>query len=257
MTAMTLPQIAARLTAELSPLSFRPAARYVYNPLEYARAPHLAYLSAYGAGCRRVILVGMNPGPWGMAQTGVPFGDVAMVRDWLAIEAPVTRPRPEHPRRPVEGFSCRRREVSGTRLWGWARDRFETPRRFFARFFVANYCPLLFLDDAGRNITPDKLPAASRKALVDVCDRALLRLAEAMEPALVMGIGRFAEERVAAALDGLGVQIGHIPHPSPASPAANRGWAAAADAALTRHGVCLPKWGRPGANSFASEVPAR
>src|SRR5688572_32536315 len=95
----------------------------------------------------------MNPGPFGMAQTGVPFGDVAMVRDWLGIVAAVAKPRDEHPKRPVLGFECQRSEVSGARLWGWARARFGTPQRFFERFFVANYCPLAFMESSGANRT--------------------------------------------------------------------------------------------------------
>ena len=36
---------------------------------------------------KRVVFLGMNPGPFGMAQVGVPFGEVAAVRDWLRIDA--------------------------------------------------------------------------------------------------------------------------------------------------------------------------
>ena len=174
----------------------------------------------------------MNPGPFGMAQTGVPFGEVTLVRDWLGIEAPVGRPRREHPRRPVAGFACTRSEVSGRRLWGWARERFETPQRFFERFFVVNYCPLAFMEESGRNITPDKLPRAERERLFAVCDRALARTVKALRPGVVVGIGKFAADRAAAALQRSGVAIGTAPHPSPASPAANRGWAAQMERAL-------------------------
>jgi single-strand selective monofunctional uracil DNA glycosylase len=210
---------------------------HVYQPLVYARAAHRAYLERYGGGPKDVVFVGMNPGPFGMAQTGVPFGEVGIVRDWLGIEASIRKPSREHPRRPVEGFACRRSEVSGQRLWGWARARFEKPERFFARHFVANYCPLLFLEASGRNRTPDKLPAAERAPLERACDAALRRSIEILRPRLVVGIGHFAEGRARIALDGMGVAIGRIPHPSPASPAANRGWAQQADAALRALGV--------------------
>ena len=131
---MTLVDISRSLSARVAALRFADPVCCVYNPLEYARAPHELYLSRYGAGTKEVLLLGMNPGPFGMAQTGVPFGDVAMVRDWLGIVAPVAKPRDEHPKRPVLGFECHRSEVSGARLWGWARDRFVTPQRFFERF---------------------------------------------------------------------------------------------------------------------------
>jgi single-strand selective monofunctional uracil DNA glycosylase len=142
-----------------------------------------------------------------------------------------------HPKRPVRGFACARSEVSGQRLWGWARARYGSPERFFARFFVANYCPLAFLEASGRNRTPDKLSAAEREPLYRACDTALRHSLEVLAPRLVVGVGHFAEARARDALAGTGIAIGRIPHPSPASPAANRGWAAQAERALGALGV--------------------
>jgi single-strand selective monofunctional uracil DNA glycosylase len=181
----------------------------------------------------------MNPGPFGMAQTGVPFGDVTMVRDWLRIAAPVAKPLHEHPKRPVLGFECPRVEVSGTRLWGWARDRFGTPERFFRRFFVANYCPLAFMESSGANRTPDKLPAAEAQALFDACDESLRDVVRELRPRIVVGVGGFAERRARAALADENVPVGAILHPSPASPLANRGWAEAIEGQLRELGVAL------------------
>jgi single-strand selective monofunctional uracil DNA glycosylase len=219
------------------PLRFAPPVRYVYNPLVYARATYDQYVDRYGQGSREVVLVGMNPGPWGMAQTGIPFGEVSAVRDWLALDAPVDKPPAEHPKRPVLGLACPRHEVSGQRLWGWARDNYETPERFFERFFVINYCPLAFLEDSGRNRTPDKLPADERDALLEACDRALQRTVRYFSPRYVIGVGAFAERRIRAVCDDASVTVGRMPHPSPASPQANRGWSSAASAALAALGV--------------------
>lgn len=227
------------LTRSLRALRFGSPVTHVYRPLVYARAPWVAYLERFASAPKEVLLLGMNPGPFGMAQTGVPFGEVGLVRDWLGIEAPVRRPRNQHPRRPVEGFACTRSEVSGARLWGWARERFGEPERFFARFFVWNYCPLVFMEESGRNRTPDKLAAAERDALFQRCDVALERAVAVLRPRLVVGIGRFAETRARAALGAAEVAIGSIPHPSPASPAANRGWAPQAERALGGLGVRL------------------
>ncbi len=240
---MNLVGITNALCGDLDRLRIRRPIAYVYNPLAYAWEPHLRYLRAYGAGRREVLLLGMNPGPWGMAQTGVPFGEVTLVRDWLGIQGRVDRPKSEHPRVPVRGFDCPRREVSGTRLWGWARETFKTPKRFFRQFFVANYCPLMFLGADGRNITPDRLPSPQRQPLLAVCDRALRRLVETMVPRIVIGVGGFAESRAKIALAGLDVTVGRILHPSPASPAANRGWAAQIEKQLTALGVKLPDAG--------------
>ncbi len=226
-----LVEISANLADRVEELAF-PSVPFVYDPLVYAREPHEAYLRRWGARApRELLLLGMNPGPFGMAQTGVPFGDVAMVRDFVGITGRVAKPPHEHPRRPVTGFDCRRSEVSGTRFWGWARSRFGTAEHFFARAFVANWCPLVFMEESGRNRTPDKLPASERAPLFAACDDALVRIVQELRPRLVVGVGHFAEQRARAALGG-DVEIGRILHPSPASPAANANWAGLVDADL-------------------------
>jgi len=236
---MSLVDISRALSERVARLRFAAPVCCVYNPLEYARAPHELYLSRYGGGEKEVLLLGMNPGPFGMAQTGVPFGDVTMVRDWLGISAPVAKPQDEHPKRPVIGFECPRSEVSGSRLWGWARDRFRTPERFFQRFFVVNYCPLAFMEASARNLTPDKLPAPEQQALTAVCDDALRDIVRQLRPRIVVGVGAFAERRARAALVAEDVAIGTILHPSPASPLANRGWAETIERQLDNLGVSI------------------
>ena len=237
---MNLLEIADRLSRRLGRADLGSDGLHVYNPLRYARAPYAQYVDRYAELGAAALLLGMNPGPWGMVQTGVPFGEVRAVRDWLRIDAPVRRPRTEHPKRPVLGWDCPRSEVSGARLWGWARERFGTPRRFFRRFFVANYCPLAFLESSGANLTPDKLPACKREPLFAACDEALRRTVDHLRPAQVIGVGAFAEARARIALDGMDLAIGRILHPSPASPVANRGWAPQATAQLTRLGIRIP-----------------
>lgn len=239
----SLVTVAAELAAQVDRLRFGPPVAHVYNPLRYAWRMHRAYLERNGSRGADVVLLGMNPGPWGMAQTGVPFGEVGAVRDWLRLAEPVDRPATEHPKRPVLGLECPRSEVSGRRLWDWAAATFVTPGRFFARFFVANYCPLQFLADSGRNLTPDSLTADDRRPLFAACDDALRASVEILRPRLVIGVGVFAEKRARQALGDDGPRIGRILHPSPASPAANRGWAQAATAQLKQLGVELPDGG--------------
>lgn len=227
-----------RLRREVDRLVFAAPVTHVYNPLGHAARPHGEYLRRYGGSRKRVVFLGMNPGPFGMAQTGVPFGEVAVARDWLKLEGPVARPAHEHPKRPVEGFACTRSEVSGQRLWGAIRDHYGTPRRFFSRHFVANYCPLVFMEASGRNRTPDKLPPHEREPLFEACDRHLRRIVEILEPEWVIGVGAFAEKRAREALAGWPPRLASVLHPSPASPLANRGWAEQATRQLRALGVC-------------------
>ena len=233
----TLVGVSRALSRAVDELRFAEPVTHVYNPLSYARRPHEQYLRRFGAAKKEAVFVGMNPGPFGMAQTGVPFGDVGFVRDWMGIEAPVERPSPEHPKRPVSGFDCERSEVSGSRLWGWAKGRFGEPEAFFSRFFVLNYCPLVFLEATGRNRTPDKLAKAEREALLPECDKALRAAIGLLDPELIIGIGAWATKRARAALGEDGAPIGTVLHPSPASPKANRGWAPQAEAELRGLGI--------------------
>jgi single-strand selective monofunctional uracil DNA glycosylase len=240
--AQALVDISRRLARECGHLDFAAAAA-VYNPLVYARNPHEMYLRRYGGPPKKVIFLGMNPGPWGMAQTGVPFGEIAAVRGWLGIEAAVGKPRPEHPARPVSGFACAKSEVSGRRLWGFFRERFGTPKAFFQDHFVANYCPLVFMTQSGANLTPDKLPGEEAAALFRVCDRALADTIRELRPAWVIGVGGFARKRAEAAAALLGgeaaFRVAQVLHPSPANPRANAGWGQEAGKTLRGLGV----WG--------------
>ncbi len=231
---------ARRLSRAAGKLDFSPYAPWVYNPLDYAWKAHEQYLSRFARPSCRVLLLGMNPGPWGMAQTGVPFGEVTAVTEWLRIDAPIKKPVSEHPKRPIEGLRCQRSEVSGRRLWGLFSERYPSPDDFFGEHFVANYCPLVFMEESARNITPDKLPTGIRQSLETVCDDHLATLIQLLTPEWVIGVGAFAEacaRRATERVSAIEFQVGRILHPSPASPAANRDWAGTATRQLVQLGV--------------------
>lgn len=228
---------ARELSARVGRLKFSAPITHIYNPLDYAWPAHEMYLRKFGGGKKRVIFLGMNPGPFGMTQTGVPFGEVAAVRDWMKITAMIGKPAQEHPKRPVLGFECLRSEVSGRRLWQLFAERFVTPEKFFARHLVVNYCPLVFCEASGRNFTPDKLPAAEQARLFAVCDAHLRRMLEILEPEWLVGVGGFAFARGEVAAEKIKIKLGKILHPSPASPAANRGWPQAATEQLVELGI--------------------
>ena len=234
---MDLNKITDQLNRDMRALKFGPPVTHVYNPLEYARKPYRLYVDRFATPPKEVVLVGMNPGPWGMAQTGVPFGEINAVQQWMGIEAPVDAPQDQHPKRPVMGFACTRSEISGRRFWGWAQKKFKTTERFFARFFVANYCPLQFIEASGRNRTPNQLRASERNPLLEICDRALRHTIEWLQPDYVIGVGKFAGDRARTCLSDLDVVVDSITHPSPANPKANRGWEKVINKELSQIGI--------------------
>ena len=236
---MKLGTIAAKFADDLSNLKFSAPTAYCYNPLEYAALTANKYFDLYGRGEKEVLLLGMNPGPFGMAQTGVPFGDIGFVRDWLEIEGSVKKPKKEHPKRLIDGFNCKRGEVSGQRLWGWAKQKYKTSNKFFKKYFVWNYCPLCFMEETGRNRTPDKLYPNEREALFPICDLALARVIEELNPKYLIGVGKFAEDRLKSNPQSKNRTVGRMLHPSPASPAANAGWERQIERQLKDLGITL------------------
>lgn len=240
MTAISpLVAVSRTLATAVDALHFPPPVHTQYNPLVYARVPHELWLNRYGQGTRRCLLLGMNPGPFGMGQTGVPFGDVPAVRDFLGITGTVLQPAQMHPKRPIEGFALKRREGSGKRLWGWAEERWGTADRFLGEFFAHNYCPLWFVDEGGRNLTPENLRDGDVDALYEACDEALRGVVAALSPEVVFGVGAFAATR-ARRVFGDSVRVEQILHPSPANPLANRNWAGEVERVLRAAGVTIP-----------------
>jgi single-strand selective monofunctional uracil DNA glycosylase len=240
-TADGLIAAAKRLNSSVRKLKFAAPVAHVYNPLDYAWRAHEIYLRRYGNSAKRVIFLGMNPGPFGMAQTGIPFGQIAAVRDWLGITAKIDRPRKENPKRPVLGFDCHRSEISGERLWGLFAKRFGTAEKFFREHIVMNYCPLAFVEDSGRNRTPDKLRPGEREKLFAICDKHLREVVRILEPEWIIGVGDFAMKRAQAVFRGsellVRLGLGQILHPSPACPASNDNWAGKVTAQLRALGV--------------------
>ena len=236
------------LAAKTAGLSFSEPVHTVYRPLEYASELHKQYIIRFGGGPKRALFLGMNPGPWGMAQTGVPFGEIDAVKNWMGLSAMVGKPENEHPKRPIDGLDCMRSEVSGRRLWSLMGARFGSPESFFRDHFVANYCPLVFMEESGRNYTPDKLSPGEKDALFAACDCHLLQVIDILKPEWVIGLGKFAliriefvlSQRAGEASPGF-PKCDWVLHPSPANPRANRGWSDEATAKLVKIGV-WPDW---------------
>jgi len=198
--ATPITNAAKKLTRALKPLKFAEPVSHVYLPTEYAWETHRQYLEKY-----------------------------------------VKKPNPEHPKREVVGFECERSEVSGRRLWGLFSEKFPKAEDFFRDHFVVNYCPLVWMGETGKNITPDKLPKVEMEPVEKACRQHLATVIAAQEPEWLIGVGAYAEkkliETVREYFPDQEFKTGKILHPSPASPAANRGWEPQAEKQLLEMGV--------------------
>ena len=197
-------------------------AKYVTNPLDYAWEYHHSYLSQYGGLGAKTLLLGMNPGPFGMAQCGVPFGATKVAKNFLNISGRIHDPKNRHPKRPIEGLDFQRQEVSGTRLWGLLEEIWKDPITIHQNVFLVNHCPLLLLGESGRNITPANISGPAVNKLLKLCDKHLKETVESLGITRVVGIGKYAEKRAKMAFSGMDIVVDTCWHPSPASPLANR-----------------------------------
>ncbi|XP_038049437.1 single-strand selective monofunctional uracil DNA glycosylase-like [Patiria miniata] len=232
-----LSELVAPFNRDVAGMKFGKPVEYVYNPLEYASEPHEDFIRKYCNSTKEVLFLGMNPGPFGMAQNGVPFGERDSVNDFLGIKGNVGKPPKEHPKRQIVGLSCDRKEVSGSRFWGLWKSLCKTPEAFFRHAFVYNHCSLVFMSETGKNITPPGMLVGARKQIVELCDTFICKMIQLLEVKVVVGIGKFAEERAKKALAAGGVEgvrVVTIMHPSPINPAANKGWDEAVIKQLTQ-----------------------
>ena len=239
--ATKMMEIEEQLCRDIQRLELDPKVTHVYNPIEHAKVTHEMFLKMYNNSEKKTLFLGMNPGPWGMIQTGIPFGSISMSKGWLGIEGPVEQPSKPHPKRPVQGFQCQRREISGDRFWGLFSKHFDSASDFFACNAVYNHCPLSFMTESGKNVTPVEMKAEYRKKITELCDMALLEIINLLAVKTVIGIGRYAEKRAREVLDKAGMKsnvvVGYMNHPSPASAIANRGWEALAHGQLCELGI--------------------
>jgi single-strand selective monofunctional uracil DNA glycosylase len=199
----------------------------VYNPLNYAKLATAQYLDTYGQGRKEVLFLSLNPGPFGMAQTGIPFGDVYWVTKYLKIHNTIEQPKDAvHPKRPILGFDCTRKDVSADRFWKLISSFYPNATTFFQKNFLWTFAPLYFCDKSGKNITPDKINLVSRKELEQICLEALKNIILSLQVNNVISIGAYVYKNVlkldAEVLNK--IEVENIPHPSPLNPANNKGW---------------------------------
>jgi single-strand selective monofunctional uracil DNA glycosylase len=161
-------------------LRFEPMARriraatgwLVLDPGRYGERWHHRFRRCYPVGPRPLLVFGLNPGPYGMAQTGVPFTDLKRLefhlprlwRELLAAREPVALPGLAPPS--LRPFLTRTFESSSVRVYKFLERAFGSAEQAFRRVAFVNPCPLLFIDRAtGENRTPADLPRAAPRLM--------------------------------------------------------------------------------------------
>nr|XP_022920875.1 single-strand selective monofunctional uracil DNA glycosylase-like [Onthophagus taurus] len=216
-----------QLSLELNNLTFSFPVHYIYNPLEYAWEPHSTFVKTYCKGTKDVLFLGLNPGPWGMCQTGIPFGEVNISKEWLKMNGEVEKPKDECPKKQIKGFECHRSEESGKRFYGFFKNLCRTPEAFFKNAFVYNLCPLAFMKKESANITPHELKGQIKKDIENICGKTLVDILKLLDIKIIVALGRYTEKQAIEITQGF--QLGHIkviymPHPSPRV-VGNNNWA--------------------------------
>lgn len=190
---------------------------FVYNPLNYASLLHNQFLNR-NTNTIDNLFMGMNPGPFGMAQNGVPFGATSKVKDFLKINGSVDLVLDAHPKLPIVGLEMKREEESGKRFWSVMEEIYGNCEEFFKHSFATNYCPLAFIDkgSTAKNITPDKLSKQDQKKIELVCDEFLEKQINILKPKRIIAIGRYSEKMALKNKDK--IEVLYLFHPSPANP---------------------------------------
>ncbi|KAH8374826.1 hypothetical protein KR200_006973 [Drosophila serrata] len=210
----------------------------MYNPIVYASQLHCDYLRRYLNGAKKLVFIGMNPGPNGMAQTGIPFGNVRTVKVLMQLSGSVEKPPNEHPKRPVVGLDCRIEEPSGVRLWELFLRLAGNMETFAQQCFVHNFCPLAFFDEAGKNLTPGELKGTYKQQLRDRCLDTLEEQLHLLQPQVVVAVGEYVHTALKRSkfCKSDSVIVLRLPHPSPRS-VNNNNWPEKAQAFLEDNGL--------------------
>ncbi|CAG9789212.1 unnamed protein product, partial [Diatraea saccharalis] len=169
------------LNSSLELLELPKSIQCIYNPTIYARHTFEKYVCKYCNTKKQIVYFGMNPGPWGMSQTG----------------------------------------ISGKRFWGLFKDLCDTPENFFNTSFVYNYLPQQWMKSNGCNITPADFKMMEMEPLFEICDPIFIRVLELYDVKTIVAIGKFCEVRAHRALKKYlpdhSIQVVYLPHPSPRS----------------------------------------
>ena len=72
--------------------------------------------------------------------------------------------------------------------------------------------------------------------MFNICDEALVKTISLLESSDIVAIGKLVHQRVTKLKEkhNLNIDILYLQHPSPANPAANKGWSEIAEQSLTK-----------------------
>ncbi len=246
----------ARRWEDLAPALRRATGWRIWNPGLYGETWHARFRRLYRPGQHPLVVFGLNPGPYGMAQTGIPFTDIRRLVSALPDLAAELRGRGERVEPPglappgLRPYLSRSFESSAVRVYRFLKKGWGGAERGWTEVVVANPCTLLFIDPAeGKNRTPADLARAARlrgsgrdqvRELVESFGRIRIRCAvesiEALSPRGAILLGKDVQAALGPALRRILGEARVIPweHPARAVP---ESWASGLLSALRRRGL--------------------
>ena len=180
----------------------------VWNPQLYGLPLYRRFATEHLPTSRgAIVALGLNPGKYGMSQTGIPFTDVTRAaRVGIAIEPPGLAPASLRPF--LKSYRVERSSASVYNLldalWGG-------PAEGWRRLWAVAPCGLLFLEPDGTNVTPADARLARRD---DVRELRLRVIRESVEAARPRGVLLLGQDVARVAADALGdVETLVVDHP--------------------------------------------
>lgn len=192
--------------------------RRILNPLVYAWHLHEEYMGKVPQGTK-ILFVGMNPSPSSL--TGIPFYEKDAMTNLFGAPL-LTQLLNEMPAK----YRGNETSESGQRFWEFVFKKFGSYDKFFRYCFIINYCPLIFMNKDGGNVPLDGFNDASQsllKNLMAISDSGLKDIIDHIKPTLIIGIGRYAFNRVRQA-NTSNIKCYQIRHPSPATGMTSDQW---------------------------------
>jgi len=171
----------------------RGAGLQVWNPALYALDIYQEYLTKFPPEPGAILALGLNPGPYGMAQTGIPFTDCRTASGALGMEMTIPGKAPDDLISRLKKANGKWRgtyERSSLGMYRFLILAWGDIKTAYRNWFVGNPCPLLFLDPERWNVTPADPRLRRMKEVGELRQRAVIGFSEILNPRGIVCFGK-------------------------------------------------------------------